>query len=128
MLLQLLSYFSKVIAITDYILIVLTDNKSWFKVIKFQSGSEKISKLKSRNQVNNFLNKLRKILIFTKMRIFFCTYYRNISNWKYFYTFLKFKIWRLKTITDLIYWWTFRLLFISFGKQNWQCGMNQTLS
>ena len=31
-------------------------------------------------------------------------------------------------ITDLIYRWTFRLLFISFGKQKWHCGMNWTLS
>ena len=29
---------------------------------------------------------------------------------------------------DLIYWRTFRLLFISFGKQNWHCGMDWTLS
>ena len=29
--------------------------------------------------------------------------------------------WRLRVITDLIYWW-------NFGKQNWRCGMNQTLS
>ena len=26
------------------------------------------------------------------------------------------------------YWWIFRLLFITFGKQNWHCGMNRTLS
>ena len=32
---------------------------------------------------------------------------------------LEFEIWRLKAITDLIYWWTFGLLFISFGKQKW---------
>ena len=43
---------------------------------------------------------------------------------------LEFEIWRLKAITDLIYWWTFRLLFTSFDKQNLHvhCGMNQTLS
>ena len=43
--------------------------------------------------------------------------------------YLEFEIWRLKAaITDLIYWWTFRLLFISFGKQNSHCGINRTLS
>ena len=28
---------------------------------------------------------------------------------------------------DFIYWWTFRLLFISFGKQNWHCGMDNNV-
>ena len=53
----------------------------------------------------------------------------------------KFKVWYVLEIkpcglgsrirdmeTDLIYWWTFRLLFISFGKQNWHFGMDRTLS
>ena len=34
---------------------------------------------------------------------------------------LEFEIWRLKVITDLISYWI-------FGKQNWRCGMNWTLS
>ena len=34
---------------------------------------------------------------------------------------LEFEIWRLKNITDLISYWI-------FGKQNWHCGMKQTLS
>ena len=36
------------------------------------------------------------------------------------------KIWDMEA--DLIYWWTFRLLFIYFGKQMWHCGMDWTLS
>jgi hypothetical protein len=34
----------------------------------------------------------------------------------------------METVTDPIYWCTFRLLFIYFGKQNLQCGMNRTFS
>ena len=39
---------------------------------------------------------------------------------------LEFKIWRLKAITDLIYCWIFKLLFISFGKQDLHCTVKWT--
>ena len=80
------------------------------------------------------LQKLSNQIFDTHLPIYQYIFFQPISKWVYTYTTLEIKpcglgsrVWdmeaelRLKGITDLISWWI-------FGKLNWRCGMNGTLS